>query len=1011
MISRDLTIAEFATLHDRETSVIERMTRRLLGISRSRYTSPGFRLTPTQQVTLCTALEVDYATDPNDSVELVDAEITPAPAASPDPPTPIEELRFAALPHPVHVHSDVRAHAMDNGWQKKRLSLVLQQLGAHGETSGGFKGCQGDNRGWRRSPFGGTNGRQYYLWWARQGDRPVKHLSGEIGARDIVVRALRHHDDHSVLAAETFDAYEHIGVAQLFDGGLAEPPWTPGQRAFIDDDSPVRFVEGHPGAGKTSALWAAVESRTGQSVLYLTWSPALTTKARERFDAFAPEGTQVVCRDVLTLLGALTGRDVLRPTAADRHSTFEQAIGHVCVKQRRKWKNRTRDLYAEMRAYLIGRATPSAATTEATGLAHLDRPRYRALRFAALGPSLLDSTIETLELLARHDRLRACFPELAAASDAIAALIDDRLPDGYADFDRIVVDEAQDLTLLELTVIVELCRAIGRARGVSPSLLIAADEGQTVRPTGFEWGALSDLVTERLHPPERHALAENLRSPARIAAVVDRASTLYHHLSKGKRPSGRSPTTGRDRANAELYAVESSADDAVELIRDLDDQPGVAVLSCHDEPIPWLPTTLRDMVLTPAEAKGLEYQSVVVIDPGAFLVGFVGLSERTSLGSEGSAVRTRVDQLRVALSRATTSLTFLDVAANDMARDQSARLLGDGAPLDVDELRDVLAEHASSIDERVDAQLAEAHAVLDDMPRRAWRRALRAVRSLGNPSLPEGVSSPARREATHRTLLTVAAHILTTAPVAPPIGLDAVREAVKRSLTSLDAPLEAEAFDLLDAWSRRRAESPVDFLSAVCRLEVSVEWVRRPLAACAQSLLRGLESACRQPEQAAAFAGDVERWLSSVGVLGDRAVRADELRRSAVETLLDAGRVDDARSVLDAMASPAPLLEARLEETAGQYARAAEAYRRAGAVRDAVRCLRTLGAWESALSLAPPDSMEHADLSWFAELADVMGRRPAGQGGRLTPGEQRLLQELVGDLTSTLSPRESGPHH
>ena len=48
----------------------------------------------------------------------------------------------------------------------------------------------------------------------------------------------------------------------------------------------------------------------------------------------------------------------------------------------------------------------------------------------------------------------------------------------------------------------------------------------------------------------------------------------------------------------------------------LDEVEGLVVVTVADEKPVWVPERLRDMVLTPADAKGLEYQSVCVLDPG-----------------------------------------------------------------------------------------------------------------------------------------------------------------------------------------------------------------------------------------------------------------------------------------------------------------------------------------------------------------------------------------------------------
>ena len=56
--------------------------------------------------------------------------------------------------------------------------------------------------------------------------------------------------------------------------------------------------------------------------------------------------------------------------------------------------------------------------------------------------------------------LHDIFPEIAASAIAIDRLKRNKLPEGFNKIDRIVVDEIQDLTLLEISVIIELCRTI-----------------------------------------------------------------------------------------------------------------------------------------------------------------------------------------------------------------------------------------------------------------------------------------------------------------------------------------------------------------------------------------------------------------------------------------------------------------------------------------------------------------------------------------------------------------------
>ncbi|MCY4058749.1 MAG: hypothetical protein OXG44_12175 [Gammaproteobacteria bacterium] len=49
---------------------------------------------------------------------------------------------------------------------------------------------------------------------------------------------------------------------------------------------------------------------------------------------------------------------------------------------------------------------------------------------------------------------------------------------------------------------------------------------------------------------------------------------------------------------------------AVGLLERLDEVEGLVVITVADERPAWVPERLPDMVLTPADVKGLEYQSV-----------------------------------------------------------------------------------------------------------------------------------------------------------------------------------------------------------------------------------------------------------------------------------------------------------------------------------------------------------------------------------------------------------------
>jgi len=103
--------------------------------------------------------------------------------------------------------------------------------------------------------------------------------------------------------------------------------------------------------------------------------------------------------------------------------------------------------------------------------------------------------------------------------------VPDKILPGLLDYDCIAVDECQDLTPIEAYVLVELAARINKGRRVPVPFLLAGDEAQTVRPTDFEWGWLNDLLHSEVGTPAEHKLSANLRSPRRIAEMVNRVRT------------------------------------------------------------------------------------------------------------------------------------------------------------------------------------------------------------------------------------------------------------------------------------------------------------------------------------------------------------------------------------------------------------------------------------------------------------------------------------------------------
>ena len=222
---------------------------------------------------------------------------------------------------------------------------------------------------------------------------------------------------------------------------------------------------------------------------------------------------------------------------------------------------------------------------------------------------------------------------------------------------------AQDLTLLETSVIAAFGAQIERRSGKRPRMLIAGDSGQRVRPTGFEWNRVSGLMKRVLERPMRRQTDEHVRCPEKIVRVVDGARGLYGNVEKQRRPTRqRGDAEGEHVEGHLLQVAATSRQEAADLVDRLVTNDSVTVLTPALAPSDWVQPESRSGVLDAAAAKGLECQTAVVLECGANI-----LERSRSRGTDATSPleeeqeRTAVDRLRVCLSRATETLVSVDV--------------------------------------------------------------------------------------------------------------------------------------------------------------------------------------------------------------------------------------------------------------------------------------------------------------------------------------------------------------
>ena len=116
--------------------------------------------------------------------------------------------------------------------------------------------------------------------------------------------------------------------------------------------------------------------------------------------------------------------------------------------------------------------------------------------------------------------------------------------------------------------------------------------------------------------PQEFKLSVNLRSPRRIADVVNRAWDFYDYLHKQDRPSGTAYAEIDDDSPDQILYAAMPAAELPRLLLDLGRREGLALIAFDKTN---LPKEALPFVLSPAEAKGLDFHSVCVVNGGSLL--------------------------------------------------------------------------------------------------------------------------------------------------------------------------------------------------------------------------------------------------------------------------------------------------------------------------------------------------------------------------------------------------------
>lgn len=878
----------------------------------------------------------------------------------------------------------------------KRARFVLTELARSGYARG-TKSVKGAAAGWLRAPLGGASGYHFYLWYVTGASSLGRELG--VGADEIVVREVRHHDDTDVaVSLSDWEDLIELGGDDVL-GLSADSPFTEEQvRVARAAAAPVQTLRGYPGSGKTTALLLAALHATVEQVLYVTFSQRLVADARSFLETFLPDRAAA---DVLSypalleeLADAVPGSIPIITPADGAARLKEHLVPHV-AEGFGQWNGLIPGLYDELHAYAFGRSLPfEFRGIPASSSAHLDHETYERLRAGeGLGAAAKDAS----RLLAQIDPelQRALFPGPFCARSLLADVAEPP-PERFARVGLILVDEVQDLTPVELLVILNVAARIGVQSGVLPRLMFAGDESQTVRATDFEWGWMRDLVRAVLPDVifEDFALDINLRSPALLGEIVEATQNQYKLLDKRDRPSGQSKTTVDASTIGRVIYCSSESGILNEELLDLASRiPRCAIVY----PGSSLPQDLvaldeESLALPSSEAKGLDFETVIVLDAGQHEAQFQQLlDERSDVGRVAVRARTLADQFRVAVSRSTFNLVLLDRAGHRV--DALSRMLGEEWrwPFETVDFADLESELDSESDpeELLRAIIEEIEGLLSANVSRALARARTASRRLDRMRTQQDVAPELAAAVDRARGLSAAVGLAAAASGEIKSDLDLLEQEVEEFLPRLGLADTFADFRLVaDLWSSSTSPRSIlteRWLRALADVEGTLIRLGKDLPTLVDRyerfLLRWLQHLADAPnpiddDHVLRVASTARSVAESIGPRHDYAfARLDTAIDRWAERCSADGRPDRALVLLASQKTINNDLRGRCLEMTGALSEAVDAFVAAGRPADAVRCARRLGDAQRAMTLnAGADPAVDTTLSWISALAEHLDR-------------------------------------
>lgn len=359
------------------------------------------------------------------------------------------------------------------------------------------------------------------------------------------------------------------------------------QQAVYQQRPPLVIV-GSAGSGKTAILLEKMKKLEGR-VLYVTLSSFLVKNSRELYfsDDYFNQNQQV---DFYSFSDFLESIEVPVQRVADEQ-VFKSWYYQAGISR----QYNLHSVYEEFRGVLTG-----AITTQA----YLSEPQYLAL---GIKQSIFNQQ-EKPEIYQIFIRYLAYLDAEQYYDTNILSY--DYLAKAPQFYDYVVVDEVQDITAIQLYLVLCSLKKGG-------AFLLCGDANQIVHPNFFSWAKIKTLFHEHqeLHQGQEitHILHHNYRNSQRVTELSNRVLLLKHARFGSIDKESHYLVDSNAEISGGVFFLQHQA----HILQELDQKTSIstqfAVVVMHEDQKKIAQRLFKTpLVFSIQEAKGLEYQNIIL---------------------------------------------------------------------------------------------------------------------------------------------------------------------------------------------------------------------------------------------------------------------------------------------------------------------------------------------------------------------------------------------------------------